>query len=74
MMTENKRFKYLFGVYFQNEISMTPYEVLNTLNEQEETIKNHIEFMRKCAEKQCFKSIDEFLMVISDGKITGWML
>ena len=73
-MTEKKRFKYLFGIYFQDEICMTPYEVLNTLNEQEKTIITHIEFMRKCAEKQGFKSIDEFLRVISDGKITGWRL
>ena len=72
-MTE-KRFTYLFGVFFQNKMSMTPYEVLNTLNEQNETINHHIKFIRECAEKQGFKSIDEFLMVISDGKITGWEL
>ena len=73
-MTENKRFKYLFGIYFQDEISMTPYEVLNTLNEQDETIKNQIAFIRKCAEKQGFESVEEFLRAISDGKITGWEL
>lgn len=48
------------------------FECSEIMNEQYETIQYHIKFIRECAEKQGFDSVDDFLNVIHNGRITGW--
>ena len=57
----DKKFKYLFGIFFCEKQSMSDYEVLNLLNSFNEQLDEQEEILEKVAIYCGFSSIGELV-------------
>lgn len=62
-MTE-KRFGYLFGIFFDNKTSISDYEVLSILNTFNDQLIQQTEYMEKIAVYFGFNSVEDMIRKI----------